>query len=132
MFCMNCGNKIEENACVCLNCGVLIKKRSTVSKKKTGINTKSLGVVSCILGVISIVFSIMLYFYDISPVGMYTEIYERILYTINYSMTAIMLSFVTLIFSLLGKKNNYTSIALFLSLLSFFFIITEFVVVIIY
>lgn len=132
MFCTNCGNKIDENACVCLNCGVLVRKRSSNVKKKNKINNNTLGLSSTILGIVAIVFSLMLFFNDISSVGMYTEVHERILYTLNYSITAIMLATVTLIFSLIGKKTLYTSIGLFLSLLSFFFIITEFIVVIIY
>ena len=76
--------------------------------------------------------SLMLYFNDISSVGMYTEIYERVSFTFGYTIISILLSMVTLIFSLVSKKNTYSKIGLILSLLSFFFIITEFIVVIIY
>ena len=134
MFCINCGNRLDENACVCVNCGVLVRNRSEkkVVKPKKKVNTKALGVVSVIFGVISLVFSLMLYFHDISSVGMYTEVYERVIYTLDYSLTSIMMATVTLIFSLVGKKNTYSRIGFVLSLLSFFFIITEFIVVIIY
>lgn len=134
MFCTNCGNRLDENACVCLNCGVLIRNRreNKVVRSKKKINIKALGVVSIIFGIISTLFSLMLFFHDISSVGMYTEIFERVFYTIDYSITAIMLAIVTLIFSLVARKNTYSNIGLALSILSFFFIITEFIVVIIY
>ena len=136
MFCTNCGNRLDENACVCLNCGVLVRNRcenkAVKSKKKVRINAKALGFVSVIFGIISLVFSLMLYFHDISSVGMYTEVFERIMFALDYCITAIMLSVVALIFSLIAKKSIYSKIGLVLSLLSFFFIITEFIVVIIY
>ena len=52
-----------------------------INTKSSG---KSLGIVSVILGVISLVLSLMLFFHDISSVGMYTEIYERLFYAVNY------------------------------------------------
>ena len=131
MFCQNCGNKIDENAYVCIYCGVFLKKRSE-GRNFVSKHNNTLGVVSLVLGIVSIILSIMLFFNDISSAGMYTEIYERIFYAINYSITAIMMATVTLIFSLISSKNAYSSGGLLLSLLSFFFIITEIVVVIIY
>lgn len=132
MFCQNCGNKLDENAYVCVNCGVVLRKRSETKVINNRSNNKALGIVSVILGVISIVLSIMLFFHDISSVGMYTEVYERFFYALDYSITAIMMTTVTLIFSLISKKKSYSSVGLLLSLLSYFFIITEIVVVIIY
>ena len=129
MFCQNCGNKLDENAYVCVHCGVFLKKRSN---KKNKINNSGLAVVSVILGIVAILLSLMLFFHDISMVGMYTEVYERIFYALDYSITAIMMSLVTLIFALISKKESYGSVGLMLSLLSFFFIITEIVVVVIY
>lgn len=136
MFCINCGNKLDENACVCLNCGVLVRNRSqnkVIKKKKiNSINNKALGLISVVFGSLSLILSLMLYFYDISSVGMYTEIWERILFTLDYAITALLMASITLVFSFISKKNKYKKIGLLLSVLSFFFIITEFVVVIIY
>ena len=134
MFCTNCGNRLNENACVCVNCGVLVKNRSNnkIVRQKRNVNNTTIGGVSTVLGFIALLFSLMLFFQDISSVGMYTEVYERILYALDYSIASIMLATVTLIFSLVSKKNSYSRIGFVLSLLSFFFIITEFVVVIIY
>jgi len=132
MFCQNCGNKIVENAYVCVNCGVILKKRSEPNLVKVKKETNFLGIVSTVFGSFALILSMMLFFYDISSVGMYTEVYERVIFTLNYSMFAILFSSVTLIFSLIGKRNSYSNIGLMLSLISFFFIITEFIVVIIY
>ena len=134
MYCTNCGSKIEENSYICVICGTLLRNRSNniIIKQKRKSNIDSLSIVSIVLGVFSILFSIMLFFYDISSVGMYTEIYERIIYVLDYSVSAILLSTVTFIFSLIDKKNVCSNISLLLSLLSFFFIISEFIVVIIY
>ena len=126
MYCTNCGSKIEENSYICVNCGTLLRNRSNniIIKQKRKSNIDSLSIVSIVLGVFSILFSIMLFFYDISSVGMYTEIYERIIYVLDYSVSAILLSTVTFIFSLIDKKNVCSNISLLLSLLSFFFIIS--------
>ena len=132
MYCVNCGNKLDENAYVCVNCGLLLRKRSEVNVVKENRNTNTSGFVSTIFGVIAIVLSLMLFFHDISLVGMYTEVYERVFFALEYSLFAILFASVTLILSLVGKRNNYSNVGLVLSLLSFFFIITEFLVVIIY
>lgn len=133
MFCTNCGNRTDENAYVCVNCGVILKGRSvhysSLNKKN---NTEVLGLISMILSILALLFSIMLFFHDISSVGMYTEIYERIFYALGYSLFALLLSSLSLIISLLCKKDTFGKCGLYLSLISFFFIITEFVVVIIY
>lgn len=132
MFCQNCGNKLDESACVCINCGVLLRKRSEVRMVKDKGDINATGAVSIVLGVIAIVLSLMLFFQDISSVGMYTEVYERVFFTLEYSLPAILLSSATLILSWVGKRSNYSNIGLVLSMLSFFFIITEVIVVIIY
>jgi hypothetical protein len=83
-------------------------------------------------GFISMILSFMLFFHNISSVGMYTEIYERIFYALEYCLSPILMAIVTLIFSLVSKKNCYSSVGIALSVLSFFFIITEIIVVVIY
>ena len=132
MFCSNCGNRLDENACVCVNCGVLVRNRSDIKVVKKKKDTKVIGIVSVIFGVMAMLSSLMLFFNDISSVGMYTKVYERVGFALDYAIISILLSTVTLIFSLVSKKNTYSNIGLILSLLSFFFIISEFIVVIIY
>ena len=132
MFCQNCGNKLDEKAYVCVNCGVILKKRSEMKVVKKKKNNIILGILSTVIGIFAFIFSLLLFFNDISSVGMYTEVYERILYILDYALFSILLSSVALILSLTGKRNIYSKIGLFLSFLSFFFIITEFIVAIIY
>ena len=132
MFCTNCGNKLDDNTCVCVNCGVLVRNRSNIKFVRKKKDAKVIGIISVIFGVMAMFSSLMLYFNDISLVGMYTEVYERVSFAFDYTIISILLSTVTLIFSLVSKKNIYSKIGLTLSLLSFFFIITEFIVVIIY
>lgn len=76
-----------------------------------------------------------LFFNDISSVGMYTEVYERIFFALGYTLVPILFSMVTLILSLIhikSSKNEASKVGLFLSLSAFFLILTEFVVVVIY
>ena len=43
MYCSNCGNKVDEDAYVCLNCGVILKKRENkVKSKKNNIKLKKI------------------------------------------------------------------------------------------
>lgn len=132
MFCTNCGNKVDENAYVCVNCGVLLKKRIETKNIRTKNDANITGKFSLIFGFLALISSLSLFLYDISSVGMYTEIYERILYALDYSLISILVASVCLVLSLVGKKNAYSKYGLILAFLSFFFIITEFVVVVIY
>ena len=59
MYCTNCENRIEEDAYVCVNCGMILKSRS-IDKKN---NNNILGVVSTILGCMALILSFMLFFY---------------------------------------------------------------------
>lgn len=132
MFCQNCGNKVDDNAYVCVNCGVFLKKRSDIKIVKEKKNTNASSVISVVFGGAALLLSFLLFFHDISSVGMYTEIFERIMYVLNYSLFAILFASISLILSLIGKRNCYNNIGLMLSFISFFFIITEFIVVVIY
>ena len=132
MYCQNCGSKLDENAYVCVNCGFLLKKRSKTKIIRNRNYTKILNIITTIFGSMSVILSLMLFFHDISSVGMYTEIYERIFYAIEYSIFAIIISFVTFILSFFCNKKIYNNIGLILSLVSFFLIFTEFIVVVIY
>ncbi len=136
MYCINCGNELDDKADVCLNCGVLVKKvpkkvvNIPVKKKKT--NTKVGEIITVIVGAISVILSISLFFHDISSVGMYTEVLERVSYTLNYSMLAILFAIATLVLVLVNKKKKNNVLGLGLAIFSLFLIVTEFLVVIIY
>lgn len=68
MFCKNCGKEIDDNAVVCVHCGVATGKSIEEVKKTNGFGIAGfvigllslvLGVYFCITSVIGIVFSII-------------------------------------------------------------------------
>lgn len=134
MYCRNCGNKVDENAYICVNCGVILKKDNntnnrTIIKKN---NSNGLGLISIILGIISIILSLSYFFIDISEVGMYTTIYERLFYAIGFTFPAIVFTIVSFALALVKKNKSCNQVGLSLSLIAAFLIITEFMVIIIY
>lgn len=130
MYCSNCGNKVDENAYVCVNCGVILKKRENVKKNKKQ-NSNVFGMFSLIFSVVAVLSSFSLFFYDISSVGMYTKAYERVIYGIGFTSISIFLTILSLIFALV-KKSNLNKIGLVLTLISVFLILSEILVIIIY
>ena len=130
MYCSNCGNKVDEDAYVCLNCGVILKKRENKVKSKKN-NMKLFNVVTLVFSIISFILSFSLFFYDISEVGMYTKAYERVIYGIGFTSISIFLTILSLIFALI-KKSNLNKTGLVLTLISVFLILSEILVIIIY
>lgn len=130
MYCSNCGNKVDENTYVCVNCGVILKKRENVKKNKKQ-NSNVFGMFSLIFSVVAVLSSFSLFFYDISSVGMYTKAYERVIYGIGFTSISIFLTILSLIFALV-KKSNLNKIGLVLTLISVFLILSEILVIIIY
>lgn len=131
MYCSNCGNKVDEKAYICVNCGVILKKNNDVPKKVKK-DSNVTGVFSIIFGVIALLISIGLFFIDISNVGMYTEIYEKVAYAIGFVIIPFIFMILSLIFALIKKNKTSNKVGLVMSLISAFLIITEVMVVIIY
>lgn len=130
MYCSNCGNKVDDNAYICVNCGVILKKRENVKRNKKQ-NSNVFGMFSLIFSVVAVLSSFSLFFYDISSVGMYTKAYERIIYGIGFTSISIFLTILSLIFALI-KKSNLNKTGLVLTLISVFLILSEILVIIIY
>jgi len=133
MFCHNCGNKLEENIIVCPNCGYLVERsqyKKNIKKKSSNVN----GVISLLFGIISILMCFNFMLKDISKVGMYTKLAERMYYALDLVLAPLFMAFITLIISCAGKNNDkaLNKCSLFLSIISFFFVITEIVIVIVY
>lgn len=131
MYCSNCGNKVDEKAYICVNCGVILKKNNDVPKKVKK-DSNVTGVFSIIFGVIALLISIGLFFIDISNVGMYTEIYEKVSYAIGFVIIPFIFMILSLIFALIKRNKTSNKVGLVMSLISAFLIITEVMVVIIY
>ena len=130
MYCSNCGNKVDDNAYVCVNCGVILKKRENVKRNKKQ-NSNVFGMFSLIFSVVAVLSSFSLFFYDISSVGMYTKAYERVIYGIGFTSISIFLTILSLFFALI-KKSNLNKTGLVLTLISVFLILSEILVIIIY
>ena len=126
MYCSNCGNKVDENAYVCVHCGVVLKKRSNNIKYN---NNVVFNIFSLIISIIAMISSLSLFFIDISDVGMYTKISERIFYGIGFTSISISLTVLSLIFALINKKNK---VNLVLTFISIFLILYEIFVIVIY
>ncbi len=126
MYCSNCGNKVDENAYVCVHCGVVLKKRSNNIKYN---NNVVFNIFSLIISIIAMISSLSLFFIDISDVGMYTKISERIFYGIGFTSISISLTVLSLIFALINKKSK---VNLVLTFISIFLILSEIFVIVIY
>ena len=133
MFCHNCGNKLEDSMVVCPNCGQLIGRNQyheNLKKKSSNAN----GIISLIFGIISILMCFNFMLEDISSVGMYTKIVERMYYGLDLVIAPLFMALITLIISCAGKNRNnvLNKCSLFLSIVSFIFVVTEIVIVVIY
>lgn len=132
MYCINCGNKIDDNAYVCVNCGVIVGKKGYVKSMKRCSNSNITGIVSIVVSIISLVLSLSCFFRDISSVGMYTYILDRFNFAVHFVFIPFVFMFLGLIFALKKKSNIYNRIGLGITLTSAFLIITEVMVIIIY
>lgn len=129
MYCSNCGNKVDDNAYVCVNCGVILKKRTNNIRNIKEKNNNVIGVFSLIFGIISVISSFSLFFYDISEVGMYTKALERIMYGLGFASISIFFTIISLVFALI-KKNN--KVGVILTIISAFLILSEIFVIVVY
>ena len=133
MFCYNCGNKLEDGTVSCDKCGTVFENNNyKKSIKKENTNTR--GVISLILGIVSIIMCFDFMLKDISNVGMYTEIIERLYYAFNLVLAPLFLAFITLIISYGGKECDkaLNKTGLFLSIISLIMVTLEIVIVVIY
>ncbi len=132
MYCINCGNKIDDKAYICVNCGVLVNNKHHRKRICLYKSDNTLGIISILAGILSLVLSISCYFVDISEVGMYTFVYNRISYAIQFVLFPFVFVFLSFIFALMNKSNIYNKVGLGLALTSLFLIITEIMVILIY
>ena len=102
--------------------------------QKTNRSINIRGVISLMLGIISIIMCFNFLLMDISNVGMYTKVFERLYYAFNLVMAPLFLSVITLIISYSGKDSDkaLNKTGLFLSIISLLIVTLEIVIVIIY
>ena len=62
MYCINCGNKVDDNAYVCVNCGIILHNRSNTKINRNSSNLS--GVIGIVFGVFSFILSFMCFFVD--------------------------------------------------------------------
>lgn len=136
MYCRNCGNKLNENACVCLKCGVLVDNDSVIPTRMSREKKKN---DSNVTGILSIIFSSLavLDIFDcltsnISSIGMYTKLLDRFIYLLDFVGFSLTFMIVGFILSLIQKNKTCNKVGLGLSLLALFLILTEVMVVIFY
>lgn len=129
MYCSNCGNKVDDNAYVCVNCGVILKKRTNNIRNIKVKNNNVIDVFSLIFGIISVISSFSLFFYDISEVGMYTKALERIMYGLGFASISILFTIISLVFALIKKDNK---VGVILTIISAFLILSEIFVIVVY
>ena len=129
MYCSNCGNKVDDNAYVCVNCGVILKKRTNNIRNIKEKNNNVIVVFSLIFGIISVISSFSLFFYDISEVGMYTKALERIMYGLGFASISILFTIISLVFALIKKDNK---VGVILTIISAFLILSEIFVIVVY
>ena len=61
MYCSNCGQKVDDNAVVCVNCGCAINKPAN-TKKEHGESKALLGVIAALfLGLIGLLIGVLAY-----------------------------------------------------------------------
>ena len=134
MYCMNCGNQVDEKAYICVNCGTILEKAEVTSRvaRRKKKNNNITGILSIIFGSLAVILSFGNFLVDISEVGMYTEIYERLFFALGFTLFAIIPTIISFVLSLVNVKRRSNKVGFVLSLIAAFLIITEFFVIVIY
>ena len=138
MYCRNCGSKLDENAYVCVNCGVLVDSNinnsipSRVYREKKKGDSNATGILSIIFSSLAVLDAFDCLTTDISAVGMYTKVLDSIMYLFGFVGFSLAFMVVGFILSLVYKNKTCNQVGLGLSLLALFLIITEVLVVMFY
>lgn len=126
-YCTNCGNKLNEEADVCLKCGKYIKKETIKKKTSNNVKTKEiLSILSMIFGILSflVIFILALALEEVRSELFYETYAVRFFVSIIYTMFSFVPAIPSLILAIIsikGEKNVYGTIGLITSLLSLTF-----------
>lgn len=133
MYCIHCGNKIDDNAYVCIHCGKVVRKYNNNKKiKVVNKDDNSIHIIGLVFGLLSFFLIAGCYWKDISYVGMYTKFYEKLFYAFSIVRGPLIFAILGIIFSLKKKRSIYSNIGLGFSLFACFLIIAEIVVILVY
>ncbi len=132
MYCVNCGNKVDENADICLKCGVFLKrdnKVKSVSSPKIG-----KGIASLVLGIIAVFFCLSAFaaFSDLEYTLMGYESFERIGFAVGFILIQTVLSvpgFCLAVAERMNNKNGFNTAGFWLGIASFVCIAIQFMYV---
>ena len=110
MYCRNCGNKLDENAYVCVNCGVLVDSNknnnipSRIYREKKNNDSNVTGILSIIFSSLAVLDVFNCLTSDISNIGMYTKMLDRIIYLFDFLSFSLMFMVVGFILSLICES----------------------------
>lgn len=126
-FCINCGEKLKENADICLNCGRLVNKQQK-NNKKIKVPGKGISISGMIIGIIASIWT----FFEVvalANVNYFIEFYSDIIETnldlISFIFGYTILSFIPSIvgfclsgFGFMKKKSGLNITGIILNSLS--------------
>lgn len=137
-YCMNCGHPVEENADVCLNCGVLIHKENVSNNSKIKVPGQGMGIASMILGIIAAMWTLITLLavgnLDLtSSLGYDHTMVEAVAYAIGFTLFSLTPSILGLVFGTISSKQRKSvfnlsgiilnSISLFITLIVFTYVL---------
>lgn len=147
-FCSNCGKEVNENADVCLKCGVMIKKDNIESSNNLNYNQnitpkvrvpgKGISIAGMVLGIVATAWA-LLSLLSISEieysVSYYYSISEIIGYIIGFTLFSLTPSIVGLILSICGyrkQKSGVNIAGLILNIITLAIVVIEIVYILTY
>ena len=108
-FCSNCGNKIDENADVCVKCGVFVKD----VKIKNKVPGRGLGIAGMVVGIVGIYYALIIGLVSLSLVLADEILYEeRFFFFLLLNFWPIALGFTSFGLSLAAIKKNKLKITI--------------------
>lgn len=129
-YCTNCGNKINENADICIKCGKFVSKVPNNNRK---VNLEEIfSIVGMVFGILGFI-TILLMSFALSEARqdlINEEIYLKLFMAMFFCIIPLAPTLPGLILSIIGekkKKSIYGTVGLIASILSTLFIIASFI-----
>ena len=134
MYCQNCGKEINENAAVCLNCGVAV---NNVTQKKSTNSKKGKGIASMVLGIISVFYSLVAFasLGEAQEALYFASASYKFGFAIGFVLIQSTLAIVGICLAISERKNNkngFNTSGFWLAISSFICIAIQFIIVLTY